>query len=104
MDENYVYGERPGLQLVRMAIEMTCPAGVLPSEEAVNCLYRRIKTGKAEPAQREIGAIDLPERSGEGHRGKRYHHTCRADEQQLSGIQAIGQPAPEQPAQGHADA
>jgi hypothetical protein len=28
-------GERAGLQLVRMAIEMTCPAGVLPSEEAV---------------------------------------------------------------------
>ncbi|MER8383660.1 hypothetical protein NKH91_31115 [Mesorhizobium sp. M0894] len=27
--------ERAGLQLVRMAIEQTCPAGVLPSEEAV---------------------------------------------------------------------
>jgi hypothetical protein len=32
-------GERAGLQLVRMAIEMTCPAGVLPSEEAVLGLY-----------------------------------------------------------------
>ncbi|WP_292519312.1 hypothetical protein [Mesorhizobium sp.] len=33
------HGERAGLQLVRMAIEMTCPAGVLPSEEAVLGLY-----------------------------------------------------------------
>ncbi|WP_245319180.1 PAC2 family protein [Mesorhizobium temperatum] len=28
-----------GLKLVRMAIEKTCPAGVLPSEEAVLLLY-----------------------------------------------------------------
>ncbi|TIL70538.1 MAG: hypothetical protein E5Y65_17535 [Mesorhizobium sp.] len=28
-----------GLKLVRMAIEQTCPAGVLPSEEAVVLLY-----------------------------------------------------------------
>ncbi|TIP22884.1 MAG: hypothetical protein E5X67_35560 [Mesorhizobium sp.] len=28
-----------GLKLVRMAIEQTCPAGVLPSEEAVLLLY-----------------------------------------------------------------
>ncbi|WP_027155029.1 hypothetical protein [Mesorhizobium sp. WSM2561] len=27
------------LKLVRMAIEQTCPAGVLPSEEAVVLLY-----------------------------------------------------------------
>ena len=27
------------LKLVRMAIEQTCPAGVLPSEEAVLLLY-----------------------------------------------------------------
>lgn len=32
-------GERAGLQLVRMAIEQTCPAGVLPSEDAVLLLY-----------------------------------------------------------------
>ncbi|MER9079981.1 hypothetical protein NKJ87_20145 [Mesorhizobium sp. M0027] len=31
--------ERTGLQLVRMAIELTCPAGVLPSEQAVNALW-----------------------------------------------------------------
>jgi hypothetical protein len=31
--------ERAGLELVRIAIEMTCPAGVLPSEEAVLGLY-----------------------------------------------------------------
>ncbi|UVC12945.1 PAC2 family protein [Mesorhizobium onobrychidis] len=28
-----------GLKLVRTAIEQTCPAGVLPSEEAVLLLY-----------------------------------------------------------------
>jgi hypothetical protein len=28
-----------GLKLIRMAIEQTCPAGVLPSEEAVVLLY-----------------------------------------------------------------
>ena len=28
-----------GLMLVRVAIEQTCPAGVLPSEEAVVLLY-----------------------------------------------------------------
>ncbi|TIM05943.1 hypothetical protein [Mesorhizobium sp.] len=28
-----------GLKLVRMAIEQTCPAGVLPSKEAVVLLY-----------------------------------------------------------------
>ncbi|RWA98538.1 MAG: hypothetical protein EOQ33_26275 [Mesorhizobium sp.] len=28
-----------GLRLVRMAIEQPCPAGVLPSEEAVVLLY-----------------------------------------------------------------
>lgn len=38
-DKNYIYGERTGLHLVRMAIELTCPAGVLPSEEAVLLLY-----------------------------------------------------------------
>ncbi|TJW42367.1 MAG: hypothetical protein E5W83_21785 [Mesorhizobium sp.] len=31
--------ERAGLKLVRVAIEQTCPAGVLPSEEAVLLLY-----------------------------------------------------------------
>ncbi|PAQ08436.1 hypothetical protein CIT26_15925 [Mesorhizobium temperatum] len=31
--------ERAGLKLVRMAIEQTCPVGVLPSEEAVLLLY-----------------------------------------------------------------
>ncbi|MER8386531.1 hypothetical protein NKI19_27910 [Mesorhizobium sp. M0751] len=39
MDENYKYGERSCLQLVRRAIELTCPAGVLPSEDAVWLLY-----------------------------------------------------------------
>ncbi|MER8439299.1 PAC2 family protein [Mesorhizobium sp. M1312] len=39
MDENYIYGERTGLQLVRMTIELACPAGVLPSEDAVLLLY-----------------------------------------------------------------
>lgn len=32
-------GDRTGLNLIRMAIEETCPAGVLPSEEAVLLLY-----------------------------------------------------------------
>lgn len=31
--------ERAALKLVRMAIEQTCPADVLPSEEAVLLLY-----------------------------------------------------------------
>jgi hypothetical protein len=31
--------DRAGLKLIRMAIEQTCPAGVLPSEEAVLLLY-----------------------------------------------------------------
>ncbi|MER9755389.1 hypothetical protein NKJ46_18365 [Mesorhizobium sp. M0166] len=31
--------DRTGLNLIRMAIEQTCPAGVLPSEEAVLMLY-----------------------------------------------------------------
>jgi hypothetical protein len=30
---------RAALRLIRMAIEETCPPGVLPSEEAVNGLY-----------------------------------------------------------------
>ncbi|TIP09094.1 hypothetical protein [Mesorhizobium sp.] len=38
MDRHHI-SERTGLKLVRMAIEETCPAGVLPSEEAVLLLY-----------------------------------------------------------------
>lgn len=34
-----VTGERAALKLVRMTIEQVCPAGVLPSEEAVLGLY-----------------------------------------------------------------
>ncbi|TPK59015.1 MULTISPECIES: hypothetical protein [unclassified Mesorhizobium] len=31
--------ERAALQLIRATIEEHCPPGVLPSEEAVNCIY-----------------------------------------------------------------
>lgn len=54
MDENYIYGERTGLQLVRMAIELTCPAGVLPSEEAVNCLYGPLPVHEGEALAKAI--------------------------------------------------
>ncbi|MER9015397.1 hypothetical protein [Mesorhizobium sp. M0898] len=38
--ENFAHsGDRTCLNLIRMAIEQTCPAGVLPSEEAVLMLY-----------------------------------------------------------------
>ncbi|WP_254016229.1 hypothetical protein [Mesorhizobium escarrei] len=34
-----IRNSRAALKLVRMAIEQTCPAGVLPSEEAVLLLF-----------------------------------------------------------------
>ncbi|MER9217139.1 hypothetical protein NKI54_35185 [Mesorhizobium sp. M0663] len=54
MDENYTYGERTGLQLIRMAIELTCPAGVLPSEEAVNGIYGPLPIHEAEALAKAI--------------------------------------------------
>lgn len=54
MDENYIYGERTGLQLVRMAIELTCSAGVLPSEEAVNLLYGPLPVHEGEALAKAI--------------------------------------------------
>lgn len=38
-DQDIIQNAWAGLKLVRMAIEQTCPAGVLPSEEAVLLLY-----------------------------------------------------------------
>ncbi|MCP9234221.1 hypothetical protein NMG46_29190 [Mesorhizobium sp. LMG 17147] len=66
MDENYIYGERTGLQLVRMAIEMTCPAGVLPSEEAVNLLYGPLPVHEGEALAKAIMEVErLARRDGE---------------------------------------
>jgi hypothetical protein len=46
--------ELAGLQLVRMAIEMTCPAGVLPSEEAVLGLYGSLPVHEGEALAKAI--------------------------------------------------
>ncbi|WP_245467960.1 hypothetical protein [Mesorhizobium sp. M6A.T.Cr.TU.017.01.1.1] len=37
--QDNICNARAALKLVRMAIEQTCPAGVLPSEEAVLLFY-----------------------------------------------------------------
>jgi len=43
-----------GLKLIRMAIGQTCPAGVLPSEEAVLLLYGPEPIDEAEALARAI--------------------------------------------------
>ncbi|CCV15450.1 conserved hypothetical protein [Mesorhizobium sp. STM 4661] len=45
---------RAALRLVRMAIEQTCPAGVLPSEEAVLLLYGPAPIDEAEALAKAI--------------------------------------------------
>ncbi|MCV3209588.1 hypothetical protein OHD62_17240 [Mesorhizobium sp. YC-39] len=45
---------RAALSLIRMAIEETCPAGVLPSEEAVLGLYGPKPIHEAEALARAI--------------------------------------------------
>ena len=42
-----ICNERAWLKLVRMAIEQTCPAGVLPSEQGVLLLYEGKAFAKA---------------------------------------------------------
>ncbi|MGX8012771.1 hypothetical protein ACVDG8_029295 [Mesorhizobium sp. ORM8.1] len=42
------------LRLVRMAIEMTCPAGVLPSREMVNGIYGPAPIHEAEALAKAI--------------------------------------------------
>ncbi|MBZ9798368.1 hypothetical protein LB556_22135 [Mesorhizobium sp. ES1-4] len=42
------------LGLIRMAIEQTCPAGVLPSREMVNALYGPAPIDEAEALARAI--------------------------------------------------
>ncbi|TPN43190.1 hypothetical protein [Mesorhizobium sp. B1-1-7] len=47
---------RDALTLIRTTIEEHCPPGVLPSEEAVNCLYAPTIFGEAEAISRAIVA------------------------------------------------
>ncbi|MBA1139474.1 MULTISPECIES: hypothetical protein [Mesorhizobium] len=47
-------GCRAALRLIRMAIEETCPAGVLPSEEAVLGLYGQGRSNKPEALAKAI--------------------------------------------------
>ncbi|RUV66740.1 MAG: hypothetical protein EOR30_34365 [Mesorhizobium sp.] len=49
---------RAALRLIRMAIEETCPAGVLPSEEAVLGLYGPEPIHEAEALAKAIATLE----------------------------------------------
>ncbi|MER8388489.1 hypothetical protein NKH14_23735 [Mesorhizobium sp. M1380] len=59
-----------------MAIELTCPAGVLPSEEAVNLLYGPLPVHEGEALAKAI--IETVERL------TRSHHPGQRSQDQIS--------------------